>query len=172
MSSIDQILDDNYWVQQIQDAIKKAMQNEGVTSTQPTQPTQATQPNPQDLANQISNELMNNYINTIKQLIGEIPAPPTTVTTVAPRTTTVTVKAPPPKTLPAELWYQAISVAILLGDIIASAPSDIASNPDTYTMYSNISAILYRLVPLYRDLLRYLVDVQAGQALEEGEETE
>ncbi|MCI4409542.1 MAG: hypothetical protein JHC26_10660 [Thermofilum sp.] len=172
MSSIDQLLDDNYWVQQIQDAIKKAIQNEGVTTTQPTPPTQPTQPNPQDLANQISNELMNNYINTIKQLIGEIPAPQTTVTTVAPRTTTVTVKAPPPKTLPAELWYQAISVAILLGDIIASAPSDIASNPDTYTMYSNISAILYRLVPLYRDLLRYLVDVQAGQAIEGGEEEE
>lgn len=171
MSSIDQLLDENYWIQQIKEAIKKAIQNEGVTTTLPTEPTQPTQPSPQDLAQQISNELMNSYINTLKQLIGEIPAPPTTVTTTAPKTTTITVRTPPPKTLPAELWHQAISVAILLGDIIASAPSDIATNPDTYTMYSNISAILYRLVPLYRDLLRYLVDVQAGKSITGGEET-
>jgi hypothetical protein len=172
MSSIDQLLDENYWIQQIKNAIQNAIQSEGVQTTQPSQPEQTTQPSPSELAEQISNELMNNYINTLKQLIGEIPAPATTVTTVEPRTTTVTVKAPPPKTLPAELWYQAISVAILLGDIIANAPSDIASNPDTYTMYSNIAAILYRLVPLYRDLLRYLVDVQAGQLIGGGETTE
>jgi hypothetical protein len=39
-------------------------------------------------------------------------------------------------------------------------------------MYNNIAAILYRLVPLYRDLLRYLVDVQAGQPIGGGETTE
>ena len=172
MSSIDQILDENYWIQQIQNAIKNAIQNEGAITTETPQPPQQPSPSPQELAKQISDELMQNYINTLKQLIGEIPAPPTTVTTVAPKTTTITVKAPPPKTLPAELWYQAISVAILLGDIISNAPSDIASNPDAYTMYSNISAILYRLVPLYRDLLRYLVDVQAGQPIGGGEKTE
>jgi len=172
MSSIDQILDENYWIQQIQNAIKNAIQNEGATTTETPQPPQPPSPSPQELAKQISDELMQSYIGMLQQLIGEIPAPTPSTPTTTPKTTTITVKTPPPKTLPAELWYQAINLALFLGDIIANAPSDIASNPDTYTMYSNIATILYRLVPLYRDLMRYLVDVQAGQPIGGGEETE
>ena len=169
MSTLENILKEEFWEQQIIEAFKKVLREEGIEPTRAPQPQPTKPPEAESIVAQLTKQMTESYINTIKELIGTIPAPPTTVTISAPRVTTerVTVKAP--KTLPAELWYQAVAVSLMLGDIILSAPGDIAAQPDTYQTYTNIAAVLARLVPLYRDMMRYLVDVQAGEAVGVGE---
>ena len=170
MPTLEDILSNEFWEQQIIEAFKKALQQEGITPTQTPQPRPVKPPETESIVEQLTEQMTETYVSMIKELIGAIPTPTTTVSIAAPRITAERVTAKAPKTLPAELWYQAVAVSLLLGDIILSAPSDIAAQPNTYQMYTNITTVLAKLVPLYRDMMRYLVDVQAGEAISKGEE--
>ena len=169
MPTLEDILSEEFWRQQIIEAIKKVLREEGIEPTQAPRPQPPKPPETESIVEQLTKQMTETYVRTIKELIGTIPAPTSTVTVATPRIVAerVTVKAP--KTLPAELWYQAIAVSLLLGDIILSVPGDIAAQPDTYQMYTDIATVLARIVPLYRDMMRYLIDVQAGEAIGGGE---
>jgi len=169
MSTLEDIFSNEFWEQRIIEAFKKALQQEGIEPTQAPQPQPTKPPEAESIVAQLTKQITETYINTIKELIGTVPAPTTTITVSAPRVTAERVTAKAPKTLPAELWYQAVAVSLMLGDIILSAPGDIATSPDSYQTYTNIATVLARLVPLYRDMMRYLVDVQAGEAIGRGE---
>ena len=169
MSTLEDIFSESFWEQRIIEAFKKALREEGIEPTQAPQPQPTKPPEVENIVAQLTKQMTESYINTIKELIGTIPAPPTTVTISTPRITAERVTVKVPKTLPAELWYQAVAISLMLGDIILNAPGDIATSPDSYQMYTNIATVLARLVPLYRDIMRYLIDVQAGEAVSVGE---
>jgi len=169
MPTLEEIFSESFWEQQITEAFKKALKEEGIEPTQAPRPQPPKPPETEDIVAKLTEQMTETYANMIRELIGTIPTPTTTVTVATPRIVAERVTAKAPKTLPAELWYQAIAVSLLLGDIILSAPGDIAAQPDTYQMYTNIATVLARIVPLYRDMMRYLVDVQAGEAIGGGE---
>jgi hypothetical protein len=167
--SLNDLLDPNYWANQIKAAIASAIQNEGAQPTSGTQPTNTTGSATTNISGFV--EQTTGYY--VEKLLEDLQKAFVTVTPPAPtggaptpsgaRPVTVTVKAPPE--IPEEIWYQLAALAYGLGETAAQAVIDIAQNPATYDTYRAIADVLYRLLPQYINLVKTLKDLKAGAPL-------
>jgi hypothetical protein len=164
--NLNDLLDPNYWANQIKAAIASAMQNEGAqptSGTQPTNTTGGTLPNVSGFVEQTTGYYVQKLLEDLQKAFATVTPPAATGGAPTPsgaRPVTVTVKAPPE--IPEEIWYQLAALAYGLGETAAQAVLDIAQNPDAYDTYRAIADVLYRLVPQYINLVKTLKDLKAG----------
>jgi hypothetical protein len=164
--SLNDLLDPNYWANQIKAAIASAMQDEGAQPTSATQPsgtTGGTLPNVSGFVEQATGYYVQKMLEDLQKAFVTVTPPAPTGGAPTPsgtRPVAVTVKAPPE--VPEEIWYQLAALTYGLGATAAQAVLDIAQNPEAYNMYKAIADVLYRLVPQYINLVKTLKDLKAG----------